>query len=462
MEWPSKESGFSAHDLELFEYEERPATVITIRLDDLAELQDAFLEDELTTAEDWETWLQRAESDITDDDATTLNLIIFRRTSKTVLDCPSEIQQLPVSESTFQNVTKTFRVHRTLGRMINRRDSEFLHLLEVDENVEPQRLIYNFRTSAIVPGDIAVSVTHDPCRRSTTAILFGLGETQERLLLYRVKESLEDFCHPLALVGAVCELERDRWIKNEVRPIESTYMEKNDQLSMASSDNLASAPEGETMEDALGLRFKSTILLTSLTAARRQLSRIGDYLQEMRKDARTASFLRGCDDYHDKETKASDGGVDLSKQQAHTAARLQHRLNQISDEFDMKIDSCKASMEDMMATTQVVMSRIARHDTLTNTAISVATRRDNSQMMSIAFVTMVFLPLTSIATIFSMNVFNWDAKDGENLINVHFWLYLAVAGASTVLTVGLWMIYSGVTKGLFCIRKRRKDEEMGS
>ncbi|KAJ0363876.1 hypothetical protein COL26b_012746 [Colletotrichum chrysophilum] len=302
--------------------------------------------------------------------------------------------------------------------MINRRDSEFLHLLEVDENIEPQRLIYNFRTSAIVPGDIAVSVTHDPYRRSTTAILFGLGEAQERLFLYRVKESLEDFCHPLALVGAVCELERDRWIKNEVRPIESTYMEKNDQWSMASSDNLASAPEGETMEDALGLRFKSTILLTSLTAARRQLSRIGDYLQEMRKDARMTSFLRGCDDCHDKETEASDGGVDLSKQQAHTAARLQHRLNQISDEFDMKIDSCKASMEDMMATTQV--------------------------------------------TIFSMNVFNWDAKDGENLINVHFWLYLAVAGASTVLTVGLWMIYSGVTKRLFCIRKRRKDEEMGS
>ncbi|EQB54129.1 hypothetical protein CGLO_06079 [Colletotrichum gloeosporioides Cg-14] len=75
MEWPSKESGFSAHDFELFEYEERPTTVITIRLDDLAELQDAFLEDELTTAEDWETWLQRAKSDITDDDATTLNLM---------------------------------------------------------------------------------------------------------------------------------------------------------------------------------------------------------------------------------------------------------------------------------------------------------------------------------------------------------------------------------------------------
>lgn len=60
-----------------------------------------------------------------------------------------------------------------------------------------------------------------------------------------------------------------------------------------------------------------------------------------------------------------------------------------------------------------------------------------------------------------MNVFNWQAKDGENLINVHFWLYLAVAGASTILTVGLWMIYSGIIKGLVCVRRRRKDEEMG-
>ncbi|KAK2024646.1 hypothetical protein LX32DRAFT_666543 [Colletotrichum zoysiae] len=392
-----------------------------------------------------------------DDETTTLNLILFRRTSKTFSECPPEIQYLPVSKSTFQKVTDSFQTHRSLARMVNRKDAEFLHCVEVDHCCEPQKLVYNYRTSVYYGDDVAVSVTHEPLRRSTTAIFFGLSEAQESLLLYRMKQSPEDFCHPLALVGAACELDRDRWIIKEVRPIERTYAEKNDQWSTTSSENLAADPEGETMEDTLDLRFKSSYLLTELTAARRQLARIGDHLREVRRDPGMVSFLKGPSRCSDKETETGGCGMDLGKQQAHTAGRLQHRLNQIADEFDMKIDSCKSSMEDMMATTQVVISRIARHDTQTNTAISVATREDSSQMRSIAFVTMIFLPVTSIATIFSMNVFDWQAKDGEHLITVHFWLYLAVAGASTALTVGLWVFYTRMRKEL----SSRKDEEVG-
>ncbi|EFQ25682.1 uncharacterized protein GLRG_00826 [Colletotrichum graminicola M1.001] len=272
-----------------------------------------------------------------------------------------------------------------------------------------------------------------------------------------MKGSLEDLCHPLALIGAACELDRDRWIKKEIRPIESTYIEKNYQWSNTSSESLAADPEGETMGDTLSLRFQSSFLLTGLAAARRQLIRIGDHLREMRKDPDMVSFLKGPGGHHGKNTNPGGYGMDLGKQQAHTAGRLQHRIDQITDEFDLKLEGCKSSMEDMMATTQVVISRIARHDTKTNTAISKATREDSSQMRSIAFVTMIFLPVTSIATIFSMNVFDWQAKDGEHLITVHFWLYLAVAGASTALTVGLWVFYTRVRKELCS----RKDEEAG-
>ncbi|TDZ16215.1 hypothetical protein Cob_v010826 [Colletotrichum orbiculare MAFF 240422] len=140
--------------------------------------------------------------------------------------------------------------------------------------------------------------------------------------------------------------------------------------------------------------------------------------------------------------------ADVSKQQAHTALRLQQRINQISGEIEMKIDSCRFWMEDMMATTQLKLSRIAMHDTNTNTQISIAMRRESSQMRSIAFVTMMYLPLTSIATIFSINVINWDAKDGERLITPHFWLYLGVAGGSTILTVGLWVCYTVLKGGI--------------
>ncbi|KAK2052686.1 hypothetical protein LY76DRAFT_629927 [Colletotrichum caudatum] len=457
MEWPSESSRFKSHDLTLFKYEERPTTVVTLRLDDVSESQELLTEMLLTSEMEWNTWLKSVDLDSSDDKMITLNLVLFRRASMKFSECLPGIHYVPVSNSTFQKVTDSFQTHRSLSRMINRKDAEFLHCVEVDHDCEPHRLVYNYRTSADYVDDLAVSVTHEPRHRSTTAIFFGLSEAQERLLLYRMKESPKDFCHPLAMIGAACELDRDRWIAKEVRPIERTYVEKNDQWSTTSSENLAADPEGETMEDTLGLRFKSSFLLTGLTAARRQLARIGDHLGEIRRDPVMASFLEGPGSCPDKETEAGGSGINLGKQQAHTAGRLQHRLDQIADEFDMKIDSCKSSMEDMMATTQVVISRIARHDTQTNTAISVATREDSSQMRSIAFVTMVFLPVTSIATIFSMNVFDWQAKDGGHLITVHFWLYLAVAGASTALTVGLWVFYTRVRKGL----SFRKDEEVG-
>lgn len=276
--------------------------------------------------------------------------------------------------------------------------------------------VYNYRTSATWPNDVAVSVTHDPKLRSTMAIFFGLDDSQEHTLMERMKDSLDDFYHPLALVGAVCELERDRLVTEHARPMEGRYLEKNLEWSSGSSESLASGSETETMEDVLGLRFDSSFLLTGLTAARRQLSRIVEHIEKLRDDDETAVFMRGARCWASKEIKTGSGDADRSRQLRHTAERLQQRLNQISDEFEMKLDSVRTSMEDMMATTQVVsrlcglarllhrltscaqvISRIARHDNQINMAISVATRRDNSQMRSIAFVTMFYLPLTSIA-----------------------------------------------------------------
>ncbi|GJC91383.1 protein kinase [Colletotrichum higginsianum] len=66
-----------------------------------------------------------------------------------------------------------------------------------------------------------------------------------------------------------------------------------------------------------------------------------------------AVFMRGARCWASKEIKTGSGDADRSRQLRHTAERLQQRLNQISDEFEMKLDSVRTSMEDMMATTQV-------------------------------------------------------------------------------------------------------------
>lgn len=170
-----------------------------------------------------------------------------------------------------------------------------------------------------------------------------------------MKDSLRDLSHPLALVGAACELERDRLITGQVRPIEMEYLEKSLKWCDVSSIELASDVESETMGQVLELRFKSSGLLASLAASKQQMTRIRDHLTELHANGRLARLLTGNRLPPAKDKDDSDG-VDLTRLQSHTAAKLHQRLNQISDEFRMKFDSCQGSMEDMMATTQVVRS----------------------------------------------------------------------------------------------------------
>jgi len=87
-----------------------------------------------------------------------------------------------------------------------------------------------------------------------------------------------------------------------------------------------------------------------------------------------------------------------------------------------------------------VMGHITRQGTEVSNSIAMETKRDNAQMRSVATLTMVYLPLTSVASIFSMGVFNWNAEQGQSVITYYFWIYCGVAGGLTLLTVITWLL----------------------
>lgn len=64
-------------------------------------------------------------------------------------------------------------------------------------------------------------------------------------------------------------------------------------------------------------------------------------------------------------------------------------------------------------------------------------------MKTLAVVTILFLPGSFVAAIFSMPMFNWASENADNIINPHFSIYLAVTVPLTLLTfVGysLWLL----------------------
>lgn len=80
-----------------------------------------------------------------------------------------------------------------------------------------------------------------------------------------------------------------------------------------------------------------------------------------------------------------------------------------------------------------------QRDSFMNYQIAVAAKADSSAMRIISVVTMVFLPPTAVATIFSMSPFFAGLEDLLAVdMSPKFWLYWAVAIPLTVLVLLVW------------------------
>jgi len=87
--------------------------------------------------------------------------------------------------------------------------------------------------------------------------------------------------------------------------------------------------------------------------------------------------------------------------------------------------------------------------------IAESTANDGFAMMTIAIMTMFFLPATFFATIFAMPILRWDEDGGGGMMMPQMWLYLELALPVTAAILVLWGF-------LTCWRRRvatRREQE---
>jgi hypothetical protein len=87
----------------------------------------------------------------------------------------------------------------------------------------------------------------------------------------------------------------------------------------------------------------------------------------------------------------------------------------------------------------VVAGALTANDANTTIRIAEDTRRDSNSMKVIAALTMIFLPLTSVATFFSMGFFHFDGESDQLRVSPSWRLYPAVTVPLTVTIFGIWM-----------------------
>ncbi|KAF5699576.1 hypothetical protein FGLOB1_11287 [Fusarium globosum] len=133
-----------------------------------------------------------------------------------------------------------------------------------------------------------------------------------------------------------------------------------------------------------------------------------------------------------------------------TGAKMQARLREVIKDYNEKIRECTAGFEGMAMTTQWVshpfvffvsfetFANSVETQGETNVEIALATSQDSRHMRSIALLTMIFLPGTFFASIFSMGFFEWKSDDGTISVSQSFWIYVVLATGFTAFTVGAW------------------------
>ncbi|KAL4815008.1 Alpha/Beta hydrolase protein [Aspergillus spinulosporus] len=110
----------------------------------------------------------------------------------------------------------------------------------------------------------------------------------------------------------------------------------------------------------------------------------------------------------------------------------------------------------------VLYSFVAQTDNRLSARLAATAGRDSTSMKILAFITTIFLPGSYVATLFSMNMFNWEdgASDSGSsgssgsTISPQFWIYWTVAAPLTALTLAGWALW-------WSFEKHRYDEHLG-
>jgi hypothetical protein len=167
---------------------------------------------------------------------------------------------------------------------------------------------------------------------------------------------------------------------------------------------------------------------------------------------------------------------------------FRERLAFVRESFLAADQKCVYLERSISAQVQTVYSLIAQKDNRLNHSatrascqiasdsrrIAILTRRDSTDMRIIAAVTLIFLPGTFVATVFSTGLFDWGHGDptsagsdgddgGGRMISRYIWVYFMLTGALTAVVLLAWGLFSWVQNRKM-VRKFGfdLDEEEGS
>ncbi|KAK5055300.1 hypothetical protein LTR84_013050 [Exophiala bonariae] len=139
--------------------------------------------------------------------------------------------------------------------------------------------------------------------------------------------------------------------------------------------------------------------------------------------------------------------------QGHTGRQLECVLSimaQRQQELSIDIARGQSKLAEASRREQVLSIEIAR----ASHSIAKQTKKDGASMKTLAVVTLVYLPCTTVSSVLAMPLFDWNAE-GRSIVNSRIWVFFVFAVPLTVLTLGIWRVW-------LSYRAREEDKALES
>ncbi|KAF2185611.1 hypothetical protein K469DRAFT_707841 [Zopfia rhizophila CBS 207.26] len=432
--------------------------------------------------------------------------------------------KLPFSRSTYLSLSQSWRIPSTFLRAITQKLSivtqcsvaprQHQHstsatsptsppLLSKDSSAKKRKSKISDRARCLlVRGDVDWTwdytslLTYDPVTHTTYVLIVGLTATEIDLVQsYLSSRSLISSpifsTHPLLIPIVLLDLATDdmsNLLKLRIKLLshiqQQTGMDRFNSLksaavggngggrrSIGGVGGRAGGREGREGLDLDGVMLRLTCL-SDWVAAQREFvgiqGRVVNTVQEMLKEG------TGGEHERQKWDGKRDGGDDESGRDKEVERMFSERLDFVQESLMAAEQKCVYLERSIGAQVQTIYSLIGQKDNRLNISaasascqiasdsrrIAILTRRDSTDMRIIAAVTLLFLPGTFIATVFSTGLFDWgngdptpDGNDGEGsgggqgkerVLSRYLWVYFMLTGILTVVVLSAWIAFSWV------------------
>ncbi|KAK7920292.1 hypothetical protein PG985_008314 [Apiospora marii] len=321
-----------------------------------------------------------------------------------------------------------------------------------------------------------MSVTSFPDIPVTIAVMYGCTEETMKFVSVRLDSYKRIALHPLMLPMVFVELERKRML--DALQVETSILDQRilEIQTRLSNNNFAPEPDKSntkkvTEEDSVASmvsvggvaevvemvdRAKDSVNNETRenndTMLRKDCKATKDWLMISKVKSGVQSLITILDAMATHSVEFSEGSEPLTSPSAgnrgiytSNTGKFQDRLREMDTELNSEVRTCDRFLSGMSMATQMEWNFYTRRDAKANIIIAFASQRDSNQMKAIAYMGMVFLPGTFLATLFSMTFFRWIPDESPQVISPWIGLYCGSAAVLTLLT--WWFSNKYIRKG---------------